>query len=102
MLAAQAREVGANQLAEQLHLDIADDAVADAVDERGLHDLAEATQDRIDGDGQRDAHQLAGLVSDQEVVGGRLGDLHQHGGQVGAHDHGDQAAVIRPFQRGAR
>ena len=63
----QPRQVGVQQLAEQVDLDVADHAVADAVGDRGLADLGDATDQTQPHDGQTQEDQLVAalLLEDQ-------------------------------------
>ena len=66
-----------HQLAEQVQLDIADDAVADAIDQGGLEDLGKAPPQRQGDDDQGDGAQRFALGVDDQVVHRRLQDAQQ-------------------------
>ena len=81
MRRAQTRQIGPDQLAEELYLHIAHDAVADAIDHIGLDDLSQATTQRQRDDDQGNPRQRLGLGVGDEIVHRRLQDIEQQAGE---------------------
>ena len=97
---AQLGQVGPHQAAEQLDLDLADHAVADAVDQHRLADLAGGPQQGDRGDGQGDVDEGRGVLVDEQLADRRaqeVGEAGAEGGHAGGADHRQQQR--RPVRR---
>jgi hypothetical protein len=86
----QPRQIGADHPAEQFKLHVADDAVADAIDQGRLHDLGDRPDQGVGDDRQRDDDHRAGLGLDQQVVHRRFEQLDQQARQGRDHRRADQ------------
>jgi hypothetical protein len=86
----QASQVRPNQLAKEIELNVADDPIADAIDEKRLQGLSQASSQGQGDDEKRYSAECIGARMHDEVVHRRLEDLEQqareHGESDGAED----------------
>ncbi len=97
---AQPLQVRADEVAEQLHLDVGDHLVADAVGQHRLDQLGGAARHADGGDAERDIDQGPGVLVQEQQPHRRLQTPGQHPGQSADHrraEHGGgEAGQMRP------